>query len=38
MCPMQIKIPKAIEEWIDNISKLQKSKTTDTVQYRKYII
>ncbi|CAF1522076.1 unnamed protein product [Rotaria magnacalcarata] len=27
--------PKAIEEWIHNISKLQKAKTVDTVQYRK---
>ncbi|CAF0751967.1 unnamed protein product [Adineta steineri] len=30
------KNPKAIEEWVHNISKLQKSKTVDTVQYRKY--
>ncbi|CAF0884891.1 unnamed protein product [Rotaria sp. Silwood1] len=29
------KNPKAIEEWIHNISKLQKAKTVDTVQYRK---
>ncbi|CAF1166642.1 unnamed protein product [Adineta steineri] len=29
------KNPKAIDEWITNISKLQKAKTTDTVQYRK---
>ncbi|CAF0870134.1 unnamed protein product [Adineta steineri] len=29
------KNPKAIEEWVHNISKLQKSKTVDTVQYRK---
>ncbi|CAF0886394.1 unnamed protein product, partial [Adineta ricciae] len=29
------KNPKAIEEWIHNISKLQKSKTGDTVQYRR---
>jgi len=29
------KNPKAIEEWIHNISKLQKAKTGDTVQYRK---
>jgi hypothetical protein len=29
------KNPKAIEEWVHNISKLQKAKTGDTVQYRK---
>ncbi|CAF2395189.1 unnamed protein product [Rotaria sp. Silwood2] len=33
--PNADKKPKAIEEWIHNISKLQKSKTVDTVQYRK---
>ncbi|CAF0799331.1 unnamed protein product [Rotaria sordida] len=29
------KNPKAIEEWVRNISKLQKAKTVDTIQYRK---
>ncbi|CAF3780686.1 unnamed protein product [Rotaria magnacalcarata] len=29
------KNPKAIEEWVHNISKLQKAKTVDTIQYRK---
>jgi len=29
------KHPKAIEEWIHNISKLQKAKTVDTIHYRK---
>ena len=31
------KNPKAIEEWVHNISKLQKTKTVDTVQYRKSV-
>lgn len=31
------KQPKAIEEWIQNITKLQKTKAVDTVQYRKYL-
>ncbi|CAF0821605.1 unnamed protein product [Adineta ricciae] len=29
------KSPKAIDEWVHSISKLQKAKTGDTVQYRK---
>ncbi|CAF0926449.1 unnamed protein product [Rotaria sp. Silwood1] len=33
--PNAHKHPKAIEEWVHNISKLQKAKTIDTVQYRK---
>jgi intraflagellar transport protein 46 len=28
---------KAIDEWVHNISKLQKAKTADTVQYRKSV-
>lgn len=31
------KNPKAIEEWVHNVSKLQKAKTGDTVQYRKFV-